>query len=832
MSSFTSLLSPKKLLNKSKGSTEKSFTTNNSKQEEQLLNEKTMRNSSAVGAASPSSAPSAQYSGSIVSPQYTSNAPKSPLQENPRRVPLPQIDTTGNNTQHTHPSSAALPRIRSPLSQLANFDSFNLNQSNYDYSAPRTNPQQKPPIFALPNSSDNSSSSADSVSQNKLLPSKISNTAHTSDASSLYNDQYSLNSPIQSQSPFAGPASPRVRHLSKLSDAFSETTNLPRRTLSEKARQTPSSFVRQSRVFSNDLSDIDSHLLNSLTGQSLLLQNKQQTENLSPEFRPVVNLLNAQRLRTYCVGSFQIPARVGHEQAWFEVDAKLTGNELTIWRPLDDEYTMEDGNDEFKPKYINLIDFRVEFLGDLQLRISQDYREDSSVVIKFHNELDFNKWISAIMLSKFEYTKLNEAFTAVLLSSKGSKLLDIHVLLTHKKRFIEHEWCNIRLPEISTKWIKVFMVILPSDKHHLGRIEIYPLDKKMQKKHLIAYISDLTSLFNVYPEQSNMIDFNSIMSASGLIHVNKQYEYLFPYNHHEDQHLSPRKLIAKNHESLSRSGSNKSLASLTDNNNNHTATSNSLQIPSTPKFNGDSRSRSDSLNSATSFFANSPSMTATPLTRDRSISNASNSDKSSKKFMSKKSHTEFDLNRTNSSFFKKHADDFALTSTMYIMPIPHPGVNAVETMVRNFIPIIDSFKLYGRPRHLASEKSNPDSMLFGLPSLPHYQYLSTRDAQDAFAEYFRLNMNQFEMEDILRNKIVALMQAGGHHGKGYRGHGDISKLYEGLDLNFDEMTSPVLSGVDSSINGGEKGEGEDVLLLNLENPMNLESPRVTSPLSV
>ncbi|KAI5957598.1 hypothetical protein KGF57_003292 [Candida theae] len=773
-----------------------------------------------------SSVPSVPYKGSIASPKSPTSQP------NTRKAPLPQIDTSG--TSYTQPSPASVPRIRSPLSQSANFDSFiqedsSSNQPNYNYSIPRNNGQQ--PIFALANS-DNSSSSADSVSQqNRLLPSKMGHggaNISTSEVSSMY-DHYPSNSPSYNQ--FASPSSPRARHQSKLSDAFSDSTNSPRRILSEKARQTPSSFVRQSRHFSNDFSDTDANSLNSITGQSLLLQNKLQTENLSPEFRPIVNLLNAQRLRTYRVGSFQIPARLGNDHAWFEVDAKLTGTELAIWRPSDDEYTMEDGNDEFKPRYINLVDFRLEFLGDLRLRISQDYREDSSVVIRFHNEIDFIKWISAMMLSKYEYTKLNEAFTAVLLSSKGSKLSDIHVLLTHKKRFIEHEWCNIRLPEISTKWIKVYMVILPSDKHHLGRIEFYPSDKKMQKKHLIAYLSDLTSLFNVYPGQSNMIDFNSIMRASGQIFVNKHYEYLFPYNSHEDHHSSPRKLIAKNHASISRSGSNKSLASLTENNNNNT--SNNLQIPSTPKPNGDSRSRSDSLNSASSFFANSPSMTATPLTRDRSVSNASNSDKSSKIFKSKggKSHTEFDLNRTNSSFFKKHADDFASTSSMYIMPIPHPGVNAVETMVRNFIPIIDSFKLYGRPRHLASEKTNPDSMLFGLPSLPHYQYLSTRDAQDAFAQYFKLNMNQFQMEDILRDKILALMQSGGRHGRGYRGHGDVSKLYEGLDVNFDEMMSPDLSGV-GSINGGRGGTGADILSLNLDDGISLESPRVTSPLSV
>ena len=59
------------------------------------------------------------------------------------------------------------------------------------------------------------------------------------------------------------------------------------------------------------------------------------------------------------------------------------------------------------------------------------------------------------------------------------------------------------------------------DKGHVGRIEFYPSDKNCRKKNLIAYISDLAGVFNVYPEQSSMIDFNSIMRAAGEIYVNK-----------------------------------------------------------------------------------------------------------------------------------------------------------------------------------------------------------------------------------------------------------------------------------------------------------------------
>ncbi|CAK9440326.1 uncharacterized protein LODBEIA_P44260 [Lodderomyces beijingensis] len=560
---------------------------------------------------------------------------------------------------------------------------------------------------------------------------------------------------------------------SKMSGAHI-TGSIPRRALSEKARKAPSSFVRRSRLLSADEDDAVS--LNSLTGRSLLLQSKLESEHLLPELRPIVSLLNAQKLRTYCHGSFQIPGYMGEERVWFEVDAKLTGDELAIWRPSTDAYVIDD-NDEFKPKYINLIDARLESLGNLQIKIFQDY-SDRAVLIKFHNTADMNKWLAAITLTKFEYAKLNEAFTAVVLSAKGSKLSDIHVLLSRKKRFPQYEWCNVRLPEVSSKWIKVYMIILPSDKHHLGRIEFYPNEKKTGKKNLIAYISDLAYIFNVYPEQSNMIDSNSIMSAAGKVYVNRSFDHLFPY---ED----PRKLIAKNHSSaMSRSGSVSGSISRSGSNN------------SLSSLNSGTRSRSGSVNSTNSFFNHTPSPCNTQ-TRDRSDS----------------------LNKTDSGFFKKHADAFVATNTMYIMPIPHPGVSAVETMIRNFIPIIDAFKLYGRPQHLISDKANPDSMLFGLPSLPHHQYLSIGEATEAFNQHYQPSMGPFQMEDVLKDKIVSLMRS-----KPYRGHGNIARLYEKLDLDFEEFSSPPYSPqISQQISG----------LSPLGDPINLDQqPRVASPLSV
>lgn len=780
------------------------------------------------GGSSPSSSPSTATSSSEknrISSKFTSNNKEkignqptsintnhyvAPHDEYHGHISAPHPDNTRSSTEHLSVSTEnpfystysppALPihhRVTSPLAQppttLQDQDRYSSTPSPPP--VPEKDIAMQSPFGFLADSEKSGSTSSTDSKSTSLLPKINTNSSinQTSEASSFYEVNGGL-SPS-----FATP--PKLRkNQHQVAEASVSDTSLHKRTLSDRVKATPSSFVRQSRIFSNDDSE-STFSTSSVSGRDLLLQNKQQTDSLPPEFRPVVTLINAQKLRTYCVGALQVPGIINSERVWFEVEAKLTGSELAIWRPLSDEYVFEEGN-EFKPKYINVIDSHVEVVSDLEIKIYQDLREDAAVMLRFHDKGLFNKWMSAIILSKYEYEKLNEAFTAVILSSKGSRLLDIRVLLGNKKRFPQYEWCNIRLPEVSTKWIKVYMVVLPSDKGHIGRIEIYPSDKKVLKKYLIAYISDLAAIFNVYPEQSNMIDVNSIMRAAGEIHISKNYEHLFPHSMdnelHHHQLLNPRKLIAKNH-GISRSGSNHSLSSLTK------------DTPGTPV----NRSRSGSTNSTSSFF-NQPSSppSSNGLARNGSLNGSPVNP----------NHNQKGHKRINSSFFKRHADDFVLTNSMYIMPISHPGVTAVETMIRNYIPIIDAFKLYGRPKRLISDKTNMHSMLFGLPSLPHYQYLSSKDAERAFAENFSMDLNWFEWPEIMSKEINDLQM---NCSKTYGGHGDIGKLYENLDLDFNEISSPVLNFTSFE---------DDVPSLN--DPIDFggaignSPPRVTSPLSL
>lgn len=66
-------------------------------------------------------------------------------------------------------------------------------------------------------------------------------------------------------------------------------------------------------------------------------------------------------------------------------------------------------------------------------------------------------------------------------------------------------------------------------------------------------------------------------------------------------------------------------------------------------------------------------------------------------------------------------------TSIFLMPEQHPGVQGFETLIRFLIPVLDVFKLYGRPKRLNADKGDMRSLLFGMPSLPRTQYLEVLD---------------------------------------------------------------------------------------------------------
>ncbi|CUM63550.1 uncharacterized protein PRCAT00001128001 [Priceomyces carsonii] len=585
------------------------------------------------------------------------------------------------------------------------------------------------------------------------------------------------------------PSSPNAyRSMSLKLETSSTHSSIHKRTLSDKVKATPSSLVRRLRLYSSP-SGSDPNI-NNINMKSLLLQNKEITDSLPKELAPVVNLILAHKLTTYAVGSLEVPAfDEANQRIWLTVDAKLTGNELAIWRSSKEDYTILGGNDEYKPNYINLIDSNIELLSERKIKIFQDFKDENALLIHFPTDEEYIRWIAAIQLASFEYVSLNEAFTAVMLSLKGPKLSDIHILLLPKKRFPKFEWCNLRLPQVSSKWLKVYVAIIPSESKKKGRIEIYTSDK-INKKNLIIYIPDASSVFNVYPETASMIDFNSILKLNGEIYINKQYEHLFIHNDTHNQGSS-RSFSFKMH------SKEESFTSLTS-------------LDRSQSTGG--RTRSTSSSSTSSFFS--------------TASSPAPSSKESAKGVT--------------SYIKKNLNHFVVTNYVYLMPIPHPGVSAIEIMIRNFIHIIDSFKLYGRPDQLVSDKTNENSMLFGMPSLPHHKYLSMDEAMKVVRDNLKTaqydNWNKFQWRTALKSEISKLYSLGA-----YKGRGDITTLYSQLDLNFGEISSPSInfpSGGQSPLpsplppNGYEFENFSDSAMSPLNSLYNFQVPGLGEPIDL
>lgn len=74
---------------------------------------------------------------------------------------------------------------------------------------------------------------------------------------------------------------------------------------------------------------------------------------------------------------------------------------------------------------------------------------------------------------------------------------------------------------------------------------------------------------------------------------------------------------------------------------------------------------------------------------------------------------------------KKNAD--VQETSLFIMPELHSAVPGFDTLIRFLIPLLDSFGLYGRPKRLKADRVDPESLLFGLPTLPHVHYLNLSD---------------------------------------------------------------------------------------------------------
>lgn len=113
---------------------------------------------------------------------------------------------------------------------------------------------------------------------------------------------------------------------------------------------------------------------------------------------------------------------------------------------------------------------------------------------------------------------------------------------------------------------------------------------------------------------------------------------------------------------------------------------------------------------------------------------------------------------------KKNSADILETS-LFIMPEQHSAVPGFDTLIRFLIPLFDSFGLYGRPKRLKADRVDPDSLLFGLPTLPHVHYLNVNDLSGLVELLLYLTWDVSQWRDGLKS-ILRLKLALGYEGCG------------------------------------------------------------------
>lgn len=104
-------------------------------------------------------------------------------------------------------------------------------------------------------------------------------------------------------------------------------------------------------------------------------------------------------------------------------------------------------------------------------------------------------------------------------------------------------------------------------------------------------------------------------------------------------------------------------------------------------------------------------------------------------------------------------------AAVFIMPEAHPGVPGYETLIRFLIPVLDVFRLYGRPERLNANKNNMRSLLFAMPTLPYSQYLEFGEAREMAGEPGSENWTAFEWTKQIKEHLQRRL------GDGYRGCG-------------------------------------------------------------
>ncbi|KOG98582.1 Tph3p DI49_3000 [Saccharomyces eubayanus] len=295
------------------------------------------------------------------------------------------------------------------------------------------------------------------------------------------------------------------------------------------------------------------------------------------------------------------------------------------------------------------------------------------------------------MISIFESVSIYKALTGTVISSYGLRMSDMHVILNSAFNF--KDWCEIYLDDQG--WVKVWCHIdkvakSNSDHDAKGKYQIrfYRDDKSTSRKNCVLFIPD-----NEYVQDSFFYNANSSKPSKNM------NEFF--------QGLQMIKLVGN-------------VRFCGDTDLNDIMDSGSIYSNAN---NGSGDSSSTALNNE--------SPNTTPKSRT---------------FFSPKGHKRngSHVSSLTSRSTKKPITNFTISSKgLLIRPLPHHGVHHLEAMIRFIVPLMDCARLYGRPVQFKTDRTDINSLMFGLPKLPSVDYF----AQEEIAHLMTQDFNPLKEKD-------------------------------------------------------------------------------------
>lgn len=262
--------------------------------------------------------------------------------------------------------------------------------------------------------------------------------------------------------------------------------------------------------------------------------NPTEQDQVSPELVPILTLLSAHLHRRYHEGVLLMLEDLKNDgtpgaRKWQEMYAVLIGTQLALWNANDLNGTDETAlkNSATKPTYINFTDANIQCIETVKSVSAQDNKKLENILVvsttlknryflQFSNRESFNQWNAAIRLSLYESTSLQEAYTGAFISSRGSRLSDIGVLLA-STRFDYEEWVSVRFG-VGMPWKRCYAVITQNvnkKKDTLGEINFYENDKKIKKQNSMTTVTHATAIYAVYPSSPKLIDNSTMIKLEG-----------------------------------------------------------------------------------------------------------------------------------------------------------------------------------------------------------------------------------------------------------------------------------------------------------------------------